>query len=230
MTHILVVEDEPNLRQLLVDNLGFEGFTVEAVDDGVPALAAQRAHRADLIVLDLMLPQMDGFQVLQELRNARDPVPVLMLTARGSEADRVKGLSLGADNYMVKPFSVLEFIARIKAILRRSSPVEQPTALRSGPFRFNLAAMSAEREGHSLDLTPREFRLLEILISHPGRTHSRQELVQQAWEADARPGPRTVDVHVANLRRKLGDEDKRGLIATVGGEGYRWTLKVDPER
>jgi DNA-binding response OmpR family regulator len=90
--------------------------------------------------------------------------------------------------------------------------------------------MSAEREGHSLDLTPREFRLLEILISHPGRTHSRQELVQQAWEADARPGPRTVDVHVANLRRKLGDEDKRGLIATVGGEGYRWTLKVDPER
>ncbi|HOD34057.1 MAG: Transcriptional regulatory protein TcrA [Acidobacteria bacterium ADurb.Bin340] len=230
MTHILVVEDEPNLRQLLVDNLGFEGFTVEAVDDGVPALAAQRAHRADLIVLDLMLPQMDGFQVLQELRNARDPVPVLMLTARGSEADRVKGLSLGADDYMVKPFSVLEFIARIKAILRRSSPVEQPTALRSGPFRFNLAAMSAEREGHSLELTPREFRLLEILISHPGRTHSRQELVQQAWEADARPGPRTVDVHVANLRRKLGDEDKRGLIATVGGEGYRWTLKVDPER
>ena len=230
MTHILVVEDEPNLRQLLVDNLGFEGFTVEAVDDGVPALAAQRAHRADLIVLDLMLPQMDGFQVLQELRNARDPVPVLMLTARGSEADRVKGLSLGADDYMVKPFSVLEFIARIKAILRRSSPVEQPTALRSGPFRFNLAAMSAEREGHSLELTPREFRLLEILISHPGRTHSRQELVQQAWEADARPGPRTVDVHVANLRRKLGDEDKRGLITTVGGEGYRWTLKVDPER
>ncbi|HQL48408.1 MAG TPA: response regulator transcription factor, partial [Holophaga sp.] len=189
MTHILVVEDEPNLRQLLVDNLGFEGFTVEAVDDGVPALAAQRAHRADLIVLDLMLPQMDGFQVLQELRNARDPVPVLMLTARGSEADRVKGLSLGADDYLVKPFSVLEFIARIKAILRRSSPVEQPTALRSGPFRFNLAAMSAEREGHSLELTPREFRLLEILISHPGRTHSRQELVQQAWEADARPGP-----------------------------------------
>lgn len=230
MTHILVVEDEPSLRQLLVDNLGFEGFTVEAVEDGVPALAAHRARRADLIVLDLMLPQMDGFRLLQELREGRDPVPVLMLTARGSEADRVKGLSLGADDYLVKPFSVLEFVARIKAILRRSHPVEQPSALRSGPFRFNLTAMSAERGGRALELTPREFRLLEILITHPGRTHSRQELVQQAWEADARPGPRTVDVHVANLRRKLGDEDKRGLIATVGGEGYRWTLQVEPER
>lgn len=230
MTHILVVEDEPNLRQLLVNNLGFEGFTVDAVDDGVPALAAHRSRRADLIVLDLMLPQMDGFQVVQELRDARDPVSILMLTARGSEEDRVKGLSLGADDYLVKPFSVLEFVARIKAILRRALPMDQPTALRSGAFRFNLTAMTAEREGHTLDLTPREFRLLEILIAHPGRTHSRQELVQQAWEADARPGPRTVDVHVANLRKKLGDEDKRGIIATVGGEGYRWTLKVEPDR
>ncbi len=229
MTHILVVEDDPDLRQLLVDNLRFEGFTVEAVEDGAPALATHHARPADLIVLDLMLPHQDGFQVLQALRQAQDPVPVLMLTARGSESDRVKGLSLGADDYLVKPFSLLEFIARIKAILRRTHPMQRPTILKSGPFRFDLAALSAERDGRPLDLTPREFRLLETLITHPGRTHSRQELLQQAWEPDARPSPRTVDVHVANLRRKLGDEDKRGIIATVGGEGYRWTLKVETE-
>lgn len=229
MTHILVVEDEPSLRRLLADNLGYEGFSVEAVDDGVPALEAHTHRRADLIVLDLMLPRMDGFEVLQTLRRAKDPVPVLMLTARGSEADRIKGLSQGADDYLVKPFSILELLARIKAILRRTKPEEQPSILYSGAFRFDLLAMEASRDGYPLDLTRREFRLLEILITHAGRTHSRNELLNQAWEADARPTPRTVDVHIANLRKKLGDEERRTLIATVGGEGYRWTLPVGTE-
>lgn len=227
MTHILVVEDEPSLRRLLAENLAYEGFTIEEAEDGIPALAAHRAHRASLIVLDLMLPRMDGFQVIQELRAVRDPVPVLLLTARGSEADRVKGLSLGADDYLVKPFSVLELIARVKAILRRTQPLQQPTRLRSGAFTFDLIALEASRAGQRLDLTPREFRLLEILITHPGRTHSRTELLQQAWEPDARPTPRTVDVHIANLRRKLGDEERKALIATVGGEGYRWTQPAE---
>ena len=229
MTHLLVVEDEPSLQQLLVNNLTFEGFSVETAGDGISALAAHRNRKADLIVLDLMLPKMDGYQVIQELREGRDRVPVLMLTARGSESDRVRGLSLGADDYLVKPFSVLEFIARIKAILRRTQPLNQPSILCSGPYRFDLPALEARREGRTLELTPREFRLLEILITHPGRTHSRKELLQQAWEADARPSPRTVDVHIANLRKKLGDEDRKDLIATVGGEGYRWTLPVTPE-
>lgn len=228
MTHLLVVEDEPNLRQLLVNNLTFEGYSVEAVDDGLKGLLAHRARRADLIVLDLMLPHMDGFQVLQELRKAKDPVPVIMLTARGSESDRVHGLSLGADDYLVKPFSVLEFIARIKAILRRTQPPAPPTVLRSGAYRFDLTAMTASRDDRPLDLTPREFRLLEILITHAGRTHSRTELLDQAWGADARPTPRTVDVHIANLRKKLGDDGEKNLIATVGGEGYRWTVLVEP--
>lgn len=229
VTHILVVEDEPSLCQLLVNNLSFEGYSVEAAQDGLPALAAHRAHRADLIVLDLMLPQVDGFEVLRTLRDSKDDVPVLMLTARGEEMDRVHGLSLGADDYMVKPFSVLELVARVKAILRRTKPMERPVRLRSGPFRFDLPRLEAQRDGQALELTPREFRLLEILISHAGRTHSRKELLQLAWEPDARPSARTVDVHIANLRRKLGEDEGAPWIATVGGEGYRWITSVEPE-
>ncbi len=229
MTHILVVEDEPSLRQLLTNNLTFEGYAVTAVDDGGAALSMHTTHRADLIVLDLMLPTMDGYQVLQQLRERQDPVPVLMLTARGAEADRIQGLSLGADDYLVKPFSVLELLARIKAILRRTRPLDRPLVLKSGPYRFDLPALEVARDGKTLDLTPREFRLVEILITHPGRTHSRHELLNLAWEADARPTPRTVDVHIANLRKKLGEDEGRPWIATVGGEGYRWTAPVDPE-
>ena len=229
MTHILGVEDEPSLCQLLVNNLTFEGYSVEAVGDGVPALAAHAAHRADLIVLDLMLPQLDGFELLRTLREGRDEVPVIMLTARGEEIDRVQGLSLGADDYLVKPFSVLELMARVKAILRRTRPVGRPPLLRSGPFRFDLPRLEARREDRMLDLTPREFRLLEILITHAGRTHSRKELLQLAWERDARPSARTVDVHIANLRRKLGDEIGAPWIATVGGEGYRWITSVETD-
>ncbi|HEY3401576.1 MAG TPA: response regulator transcription factor [Geothrix sp.] len=229
MIHILVVEDEPSLCQLLVNNLGFEGYSVEAVGDGVPALAAHTARPADLIVLDLMLPQLDGFEVLRTLRHRKDEVPVLLLTARGEEADRLMGLSLGADDYLVKPFSVLELIARVKAILRRTRPVDRPLLLRSGPFRFDLPRLEARRDGRPLELTPREFRLLEILITHAGRTHSRRELLQLAWEPDARPSARTVDVHIANLRRKLGEELGSPWITTVGGEGYRWITSVETE-
>jgi DNA-binding response OmpR family regulator len=177
-----------------------------------------------------MLPQMDGFAVLKNLRERKDEVPVLMLTARGQETDRVQGLSLGADDYLVKPFSVLELVARVKAILRRTRPVDRPPLLRSGPFRFDLPRLEARRDGRALELTPREFRLLEILITHPGRTHSRRELLQLAWEPDARPSARTVDVHVANLRRKLGEEQGTPWIATVGGEGYRWVTPVEAEQ
>lgn len=229
VAHILVVEDEPSLCQLLVNNLSFEGYSVEAAGDGVPGLAAHAAHRADLIVLDLMLPQLDGFEVLRTLRERKDEVPVLMLTARGEEIDRVQGLSLGADDYLVKPFSVLELIARVKAILRRTRPLDRPILLRSGPFRFDLPRLEAKREGRMLELTPREFRLLEILITHAGRTHSRKELLALAWEPDARPSARTVDVHIANLRRKLGEEETAPWIATVGGEGYRWITPVEGE-
>jgi len=227
LAHILVVEDDPDLQQLLVTNLEYEGYTVALAGDGGPALEIHGQRRADLILLDLMLPGLDGFQVLRTLRGDGDAVPVLMLTARGAEADRVKGLSLGADDYLVKPFSILELLARIKAILRRSRPAAPSQQIACGPFRFDFGAMTALRDGQPLDLTSREMRLLEILVTYPGRTHSRTDLLRLAWEVDARPSPRTVDVHVANLRRKLGDEEKRRLIATVEGEGYRWTERPD---
>jgi DNA-binding response OmpR family regulator len=124
---------------------------------------------------------------------------------------------------MAKPFSILELVARIRAILRRTKASEALGQVTCGPFRFDFAAMTATRDGRSLDLTAREMRILEILVTYPGRTHSRSDLLRLAWESDARPSPRTVDVHVANLRKKLGDETAHRLIATVGGEGYRWT-------
>jgi len=227
LAHLLVVEDEVELQQLLETNLQFEGFSVEVVGDGEPALRAHERHRADLILLDLMLPNMDGFKVLEHLRRANDAVPILMLTARGAEADRVKGLSLGADDYLVKPFSILELVARIRAILRRVRVAEPAKVVACGAYRFDFDAMTATRDGINLDLTSREMRILEILVTYPGRTHSRSDLLRLAWEADARPSPRTVDVHVANLRKKLGDDEKRRLITTVGGEGYRWTERPD---
>lgn len=224
---ILVVEDEPSLRGMLAENLEAEGFEVATCDDGTPALLLHASFGPDLIVLDLMLPRMDGFQVLRYLRDHGDAVPVLMLTARGEEADRLQGLLTGADDYLTKPFSVLELVARIRAILRRVRPAPaRPAQLRTGPFRIDLGRRTVRRGQKEIKLAHREFRLLEVLVAKPGRTHSRQELVNLAWEPDGRPGPRTVDVHIAGLRRKLGEDEKHPFILTVEGVGYCWTAEV----
>jgi DNA-binding response OmpR family regulator len=223
MAHILVVEDSVALQQMLVTHLEYEGFSVAVAGDGGPGLLAHAQRRADLILLDLMRPVLDGYWFLEQLRKAGDAVPVLMLTACGSAMDRVRGLSLGADDCLVKPFSILELVARIRAILRRSPTLEPRKVFQCGPFSFDFHAMTASRGGQPLVLSSRELRILEILVSYPGRTHSRSDLLSLAWERDARPSPRTVDVHVANLRRKLGEGAKPRLIVTVGGEGYRWT-------
>lgn len=227
MTRILVVEDEPALCQLLVNNLSFLGYSVEAVGDGMPALAAHASRRADLIVLDLMLPRMDGFAVLEMLRKQDDEVPVLMLTARGEEADRLRGLRLGADDYVVKPFSILELMARVQAVLRRVSSAGRATVRKSGPFHFNLLSQEAQRDGKKLNLTQLEFRLLMVLVNHAGGAISRKELLHLAWAPDARPTARTVDVHVASLRKKLGEEESTSWIGTVGGVGYIWLAAVE---
>lgn len=228
MPRILVVEDEPNLRALLVDNFSAEGWEVHSEADGLPAMRWHAEHHADLIILDLMLPEMDGFQVLRALRDQGDDVAVLMLTARGEESARVQGFDLGTDDYMVKPFSVLELLGRIRAILRRSKkiPVRKARVMRSGPFRLDLSEMSVQRAGQRLDVGTRGFRILEVLFRRPGQTLGRTEILNLAWEADCRPGLRTVDVHIGLLRRKLGSDD---WITTVEGIGYRWTSPVESE-
>jgi DNA-binding response OmpR family regulator len=170
---------------------------------------------------------MDGFQVLRYLREGGDPVPVLMLTARAEEADRLQGLVTGADDYLAKPFSILELIARIRAILRRvRAAPPRPLCLRSGPFRIDLGRRTVKRGQKEVKLANREFRLLEVLLAKPGKTHSRQELVNLAWEPGGRPGLRTVDVHMVGLRRKLGEDERRPFILTVEGVGYCWTAEV----
>lgn len=224
---ILVVEDETTLAALVQANLTSEGFSVIAVPDGESALECHRGHPADLIILDLMLPGIGGFEVLRGLRRKQDKVPVLILTSRGGSEDRIQGLHYGADDYLSKPFAMLELVARVRAILRRANPVEAvKRILQSGPFKINLIQFTVHRGRTDLNLSMKEFRLLEVLTAHPGRVHSRQDLVNLAWEHDARPTLRTVDKHIQTLRKKLGDNDDHPIIQTLEREGYRWVLPV----
>lgn len=221
MTRILIVEDDEAMARLLVTNLRFEGFEVLLARNGLEALDMQATHRAYLLVLDLMLPGLDGFQVLQELRNRSDRAAVIVLTCRKREIDRLKGLNLGADDYMGKPFSILELVARIRAVLRRTRASDAPVQTCSGSYVLDHLRMRATREGQDLQLTPREFLIMAVLCHHSGKTLTREDLLEACWESDARPSLRTVDVHVARLRPKLeapGEEP----IATIPGEGYRW--------
>lgn len=228
---LLLVEDDVGLAHGIQQNLASEGFEILVAGHGEGALALLEVERADLIVLDLMLPGMNGFEVLQTLRGRGNATPVLILSARSEATDRLSGLSFGADDYLTKPFSMLELTARIRAILRRAQPQSLPARiLKSGPFLINTLLMTVHRGRTSLDVSTREFRLLQVLITHAGRIHSRRELINMAWEKDARPTPRAVDAHIAALRRKLGDSERTPCIQTVEREGYRWLLPVQPAR
>lgn len=227
LPRILIVEDELPLAEMIKLNLEAEGFEVVALMDGVSALMRQSTDPFDLIILDIMLPKLNGFEVLAALRRRDDSVPVLILTARSGDDDRLQGLSGGADDYLAKPFSLLELIARVRAILRRSSPNQSPKRIiQSGPYRIDLLLFTAHKGRADLKLSLREFRLLEVLVTHPGRVHARQDLVNLAWELDARPTLRTVDKHIASLRKKLGDTEEHPVIQTLDREGYRWLLPV----
>jgi DNA-binding response OmpR family regulator len=222
--NILVVEDDPDLSRLLSNVLTSEGFAVTTAIDGELAVKMHRAYPADFIILDLMLPRMDGFSVLDSLRSANDHTPVLLLTARGSVSDRVKGLAMGADDYMVKPFSTLELVERVKAIARRSHLNKPDAALVSGPIRIDITAMNVFVDEVQVELTSKEFQILRLLVERSGNTIARSELLKLAWEPEARPTARTVDTHVSRIRRKIGDNEVRGWIKTIGSQGYRWCL------
>lgn len=222
MSRVLIVEDEADLSGLLHYNLEAAGFEAQVAGTGAAAVAAARTFHPDLVLLDVMLPDIPGTDVLRMLRE--DPslrrTAVVMVTARGQEADRVLGLELGADDYVVKPFSVRELVLRVKAILRRATEGEGETPLASGALRLDPSRHEATLDGRELLLTALEFRLLKTLMSRAGRVQTREVLLSDVWGITAEINTRTVDTHIRRLREKLGPAGDR--IETVRGVGYKF--------
>ncbi|MGA4541855.1 response regulator transcription factor [Uniformispora flossi] len=225
---VLVVDDDPTVAEVVVDYLRQAGFRTTHAADGPAALAAAGEIAPDLVVLDLMLPEMDGLEVCRRLR-ARGPVPVVMLTALGEESDRIMGLELGADDYVTKPFSPRELVLRIQSVLRRAGtpPEPGPGVLRGDGIEVDVTAHRVTRNGSELSLTAREFDLLCFFLRHPGRVFSRDELMHEVWGWEF--GDRsTVTVHVRRLREKVEDDPAAPRhLATVWGVGYRWDAGPD---
>jgi len=221
---ILLVEDEKTLAKALKFNLEKEGFRVEVAFDGEEALNAMSREEPDLVILDLMLPKIDGYEVCRSIRRSSD-VPIIMLTARDEDIDKILGLELGADDYMTKPFNTRELLARIKAILRRT--VQQATAARNfikvGDLQIDIIKRKVTVKGRAVALTSREFNLLSLLASNPGKVYSREELLEEIWGDDYSGDVRTVDVHIRHLREKIEEfPAEPNIILTVWGAGYKF--------
>ena len=224
---VLIVEDEEPLRLLLRYNLEAEGFQVVAAERGDEAELVLAEEGADIILLDWMLPGLSGIELCRRLRARPETenLPIIMLTARGEESERLRGLSTGADDYVVKPFSVAELIARVKALLRRRSPATIASLLKAGDLELDRASHRAKRAGRELKLGPREFRLLEFLMQSPGRVFSREQLLDGVWGRDVYVDERTVDVHVGRLRKALNRGKQQDPIRTVRGAGYSFEIQ-----
>lgn len=219
---ILVVDDEPKIARLARDYLEKNGFRVVTAADGPSALAMTRREHPDLIVLDLLLPGMDGREVCRILR-AESDVPIIMLTALSEESDQIVGLEIGADDYIVKPFSPRALVARVRALLRRTQGgVKTPVVIRVGKLEIDNQKHTAKLDGMSLQLTPSEFDLLVVLARHPGQTLTRQQLMDDLYGGAALGVDRSVDSHIKNLRRKLESASEVRFIETVYGVGYRF--------
>jgi DNA-binding response OmpR family regulator len=226
MPRILVVEDDPAIARGLIDNLRSESYDVFAAADGETGYRLAREKPPDLIVLDLMLPRLSGYEVCRKLRADGMTTPILILTARGEEADRVVGLDLGADDYVTKPFSIRELLARVRAVLRRANPPrEVPDELRFDDVVIDFRRYEASKGGKRIEMTRKEFGLLRMLGGHPGEVITRGELLDEVWGLENYPTTRTVDNHVASLRAKLEADpaDPRRLL-TVHGVGYKLAL------
>jgi two-component system phosphate regulon response regulator PhoB len=219
---ILVVEDEAPLVTLLRYNLEREGFAVLEAQDGDDAVNQAREQKPDLVLLDWMLPLVSGIEVCRQLRRHPETraIPIVMLTARGEEGDKLRGLDSGADDYVTKPFSPSELIARIRAVLRRTRPVPADEMLRFEDVTLDLAAHRVRRGRRELRLGPTEFRLLRFFLENPGRVFSREQLLDRVWGRDVYVEPRTVDVHIRRLRKAINGPKERDLIRTVRSAGY----------
>jgi two-component system alkaline phosphatase synthesis response regulator PhoP len=219
---ILIVDDEPAIVRGLEDNLRYEGYETLAATSGDEGLARALGEAPDLILLDVMMPTRSGWEVCQELRRRGVDVPIIMLTARGEEVDRVRGLELGADDYVTKPFSLRELLARVRAVLRRPGPRQKFEELALGDVRVHRRGRRVTRGGREVRLTRKEYDLLVYLAEHQGDVVTRERLLDEVWGYERFPTTRTVDTHVLRLRRKLeADPDHPRLLHTVHGQGYR---------
>jgi len=221
---LLVVEDNPGMASLLVRSLRREGYAVDAVNNGENALWSVRENDYDGVVLDAMIPPPDGFEVCRQMRTEGRWAPVLMLTARDTVSDRVRGLDAGADDYLTKPFALAELFARIRALTRRD-PLERPVALKVGDLMLDPVTRVVRRAGGDIALSPKEFALLQELMRHPGEVLSRAHLIDHVWDFAYDGGSNVVDVYVRYLREKVDRPFGRDTIKTVRGAGYR----IDPE-
>ena len=225
MPRILIVDDEPAIVRGLEDNLRFEGYETLAASSGEQGLARALGEVPDLILLDVTMPGRSGWDVCRELRQRGLDVPIIMLTARGEEADRVRGLELGADDYVTKPFSLRELLARVRAVLRRPGPRRKFEELAFGDVRVHRRGRRVTRAGREVRLTRKEYDLLVYLAGHQGDVVTRERLLDEVWGYERFPTTRTVDTHVLRLRRKLeADPDRPRFIHTVHGQGYRFVV------
>jgi DNA-binding response OmpR family regulator len=227
---VLVVEDEPGISMALRDELEFEGFRVLTADDGTAGLRALVEEKPDLVLLDLMLPGKNGFEICREARKAGVQTPIIMLTARTEGPDKVRGLDLGADDYVTKPFQLAELVARIRAVLRRyekDANAEEPRAYKVGKLRVDLRKREVLRDGEPVELTRKEFQLLELMLARPGEVITRDDFLNSIWGEDVYVTHRTVDTHMATLRKKIEDDPNRPeYVLSVRGVGYKLNEKL----
>lgn len=226
---ILIIEDEPGIRLALKDEFEFEGFAVELAEDGASGLAAILRSEPALVILDLMLPGRNGFQVCQEIRKRGIRTPIIMLTARNEDVDKVRGLGLGADDYVTKPFNLAELVARIRAVLRRVAPDEGGDVLQSRSIRLDRRRHTAFKANTALQLTDTEFRILALLLTRAGEVITRDDFLKQIWGEDVYVTHRTVDTHIASLRKKIEDDiEHPSYIVSVRNVGYRFNENITP--
>jgi DNA-binding response OmpR family regulator len=221
---VLVVEDDEATAFALRDGLEYEGYSVIVATDGAKAVKLARDEHPDLILLDVMLPEMSGLDVCKQIRNSNNDTPIIMLTARGQEVDKVLGLKLGADDYVTKPFSFMELMARVEAVLRRTSArTESANAYEFGDVRLDFRTLEATKNGKPLDLSPLEFKLMKFFIDHRQQVVSRDQMLKEVWNSHNTLFTRTVDMHVAKLRKKIEDyANHPRFIVTIYGVGYKF--------
>ena len=226
---IWCVEDDAGIRDIEIYALHSAGFTARGFEDGLSFWEALKKEKPELIVLDVMLPGMDGIEILTKMKESAEynSIPVILATAKGQEYDRIHGLDIGADDYIVKPFSIMEMVSRVKAVLRRSQPQQVSKLLKAGGLVVNLDEHTVIADGNRVQLTYKEFELLRIFLSHPGMVYTREQLFSQVWNQDYMGDSRTLDSHIRTLRQKLDGYGK--MIETVRNVGYRWEAGYDKQ-